>query len=125
MSLMPADGYDGKPIKIRFQLHRYNAAVWTSLNSVLLAAEPGVELDTGKFKMGDGVTPWNELPYYLNEDDVAVLVAQMIADADLGGGGGSGDVTTAQLQAHIEDEAPHPVYDDGTSFVLRYENAKV
>ena len=124
MGLVPEDGFDGKPIKIRFQLHRYNEAVWTALNPVLLAGEPGDELDTGRFKLGDGVTPWNELPYYLNEDAISDMVAQMIADAP-GGGGGGGEVTAAELQAHIEDETPHPVYDDGTSFALRYENAKV
>lgn len=122
MSLTPTDGYDGWPIKIRFQLHRYHAAIWTSLNYVLLSAEPGVELDTGKFKLGDGVTPWNELPYYLDEDNITALIADMIADLP---GGGGGEVSTAQLQAHIDSESPHTVYDDGTSFELRYQNAKV
>lgn len=29
------------------------------------------------------------------------------------------------LPAHIISELPHPVYDDGASFLLLYENAKV
>lgn len=35
---------------------------------------------------------------------------------------GSGD---SLLPAHIIAEIPHPIYDDGTSFVLLYENKKV
>lgn len=36
---------------------------WTSINPFLTKGEPGVELDTGKFKVGDGVRTWNALPY--------------------------------------------------------------
>lgn len=39
------------------------AANWTSVNPVLAAGEMGVETDTNKFKFGDGVTAWSELPY--------------------------------------------------------------
>jgi len=30
----------------------------------LAAGEPGYESDTGKLKIGDGTTPWNNLAYY-------------------------------------------------------------
>jgi hypothetical protein len=33
------------------------------VNPKLLAGEPGVELDTGQMKVGDGVNYWNALPY--------------------------------------------------------------
>ena len=39
---------------------------WENNNPVLLDQEIGFERNTGKFKMGDGLTPWNDLPYYLN-----------------------------------------------------------
>ncbi|WP_337742205.1 hypothetical protein [Megasphaera sp.] len=32
------------------------AATWVEKNPVLAKGEPGVEVDTGKFKLGDGVT---------------------------------------------------------------------
>jgi hypothetical protein len=32
---------------------------------VLDSGEPGLERDTNRLKIGDGVTPWNRLPYYL------------------------------------------------------------
>lgn len=46
-----------------FQLRRGSAAEWALSNRVLLAGEPGIETDTKKLKLGDGVTAWNSLPY--------------------------------------------------------------
>jgi hypothetical protein len=48
----------------RLQLRRGLAATWTERNPVLLAGELGLELDTNQFKIGDGETAWNALPYY-------------------------------------------------------------
>lgn len=45
------------------QLRRNTAAQAAADNPVLAAGEPGVETDTGKIKIGDGVTAWNTLPY--------------------------------------------------------------
>jgi hypothetical protein len=45
------------------QLRRGTAAEWTAANPVLAAGEPGTEVDTGKFKTGDGVKTWTALPY--------------------------------------------------------------
>lgn len=50
-------------IPYRFKLRGGTAGEWTSANPVLLSREPGVETDTGAFKLGDGVTAWNSLPY--------------------------------------------------------------
>lgn len=47
----------------RFELRRGTAAVWTATNPILLAGEPGVESDTAKLKVGDGVSVWAALPY--------------------------------------------------------------
>ena len=49
------------PVKI--QLRRGTAAQWTSANPVLTQGEIGAELDTGKFKIGDGSTAWGSLAY--------------------------------------------------------------
>ena len=46
-----------------FQFKRATAARWWELNHVLSAGEPGYETDTKKFKIGDGSTPWVDLPY--------------------------------------------------------------
>jgi hypothetical protein len=52
------------PPEIRqIQLRRGTAAQWTSVNPTLLLAEMGLESDTDYFKIGNGVDPWNDLPY--------------------------------------------------------------
>lgn len=53
-------------IDYRFRLRRGLAATWTSVNDLLLVGEIGLEKDTGLFKIGDGVTAWNSLPYHLS-----------------------------------------------------------
>src|SRR5690606_14801952 len=48
---------------IRRQEKRGTAASWTSANPTLLAGEWGIETDTGRTKLGDGATAWNDLDY--------------------------------------------------------------
>lgn len=36
---------------------------WIELNPILESGEPGFETDTGKLKIGNGTTPWNQLSY--------------------------------------------------------------
>jgi hypothetical protein len=50
-------------INQRFKVAGYNAATWTS-GTVLEARELGLELDTGKAKLGDGAAPWGSLGYH-------------------------------------------------------------
>ena len=47
----------------RILIRRGAATDWTSANPVLSAGEIGVEVDTRKFKFGDGTTVWNALAY--------------------------------------------------------------
>lgn len=81
---------------------------WTHANPILLDGEPGLEKDTLKLKFGDGVHHWVDLPYFT-------------------GGFQGGDPGDNGLLEHINDETPHPAYDNdnGPSLVLLYENAKV
>jgi hypothetical protein len=86
-----------------FKFRRDEAADWVVANPVLADGEPGVERDTGKLKIGDGVTSWIDLPYFVPFEAV----------------------WAATFPEHVNSELPHPVYDDGASFTLLYENAKV
>lgn len=52
-----------QPANVKFQLRRATSSNWTSSNPILSAGEPGVEIDTNKLKIGDGVTRWNLLQY--------------------------------------------------------------
>lgn len=55
----------------RFKLRGGTAAEWTAANPVLAEREPGVETDTGRFKIGDGSTAWTALPYAVGGDGPA------------------------------------------------------
>ena len=57
----------------RLQNRRGLSTEWQAGNPVLAPGEIGLELDTGKFKLGDGITSWNTLEYGLaSAYDVAV-----------------------------------------------------
>lgn len=47
----------------QIQLRNDTSSNWTSANPTLAAGEMGIETDTDNFKLGDGVTAWNALPY--------------------------------------------------------------
>lgn len=50
-------------LNIRIQLRNDTAENWTTKNPVLLKGEMGVEIDTGKSKIGDGSKAWTDLKY--------------------------------------------------------------
>ena len=48
---------------VKVQFRRGTATEWTTANPVLSQGEAGYEHDTGRFKIGNGVSGWNSLPY--------------------------------------------------------------
>ncbi len=56
----------------RIRLRRDDSATWESVNPVLLDAEVGYELDTGKIKIGDGSSTWTNLAYFDNRINQAI-----------------------------------------------------
>lgn len=68
------------------------AAAWTSANPILAKGEIGVEIDTAKMKVGDGVTVYNNLPYLgetasnlnlITGNSFSGLVIQGMGDSDI------------------------------------------
>ena len=57
-------------LNTRIVLRNDTAEKWASVNPVLLKGEIGVENDTRKQKMGDGISNWNSLPYMTAEGQV-------------------------------------------------------
>ena len=51
---------------VKIQLRRDTASNWTAANTVLALGEPGVETDTLKLKVGDGITAWTSLAYSIS-----------------------------------------------------------
>ena len=48
----------------RIQLRRDISANWVSNNPILAEGEIGIEIDTNKLKIGNGISTWNILNYY-------------------------------------------------------------
>ncbi len=67
----------------RIQLRRGGAQEWANENPTLAQGELGIELDTNRFKIGDGVRGWNTLPYARPIESVANTANTLVArDAD-------------------------------------------
>jgi hypothetical protein len=77
----------------QIQLRRGTAASWTSANPTLAAGEMGVESDTGKAKIGNGVTAWNSLSYSIT--GATGTVTSITAGTGLSGGTITGTGTIA------------------------------
>lgn len=58
---------------MQIQLRRGTSLQWVTSNPVLAQGEPAYETDTGRFKIGDGVSSYNQLPY--TNQDVGLIIA--------------------------------------------------
>lgn len=70
-------------IKTTFQFRRGESSAWEKNNPILAYGEPGFEKDTNRLKIGNGVTPWNELAYFNGDEEAfnaALALKANIAD---------------------------------------------
>ena len=64
-----------KTLNIRIQLRNDTAENWTNANPVLRKGEMGVEIDTGKTKIGNGTAQWKDLKYSgVDEDTIKGII---------------------------------------------------
>ena len=67
---------------------RGSASEWFSANTTLAMGEFGVEVDTGKFKVGNGTSTWADLPYFspggtsYTDEKAQDAIAALIAEGD-------------------------------------------
>ena len=54
------------------QVKRDSTLNWYASNPRLALGEPGVDMDLHRFKIGNGIDRWNELPYM--DDDLYTLL---------------------------------------------------
>ena len=65
---------------VNIQLRRGTSAEWTASNPILTEGEVGVETDTKKLKVGDGLTVWASLPYINLTPTAAASIYATIAN---------------------------------------------
>lgn len=68
----------------KIQLRRDTAANWSTNNPTPSAGEPCFETDTGKLKIGDGVTAYNNLAYQGGGDSLVKSVDSNFSVSDTG-----------------------------------------
>ena len=68
-------------IRTIFQLRRGYESAWFKNNPILAVGEPGFVIDKNLLKIGDGVTPWRDLPFIEGQSDgVGVINADTLSD---------------------------------------------
>lgn len=98
---------------VTIKLRRGLSTDWSAANPVLAQGEVGVELDTLRAKIGDGVTVWDALPWFIetgvdisghvNDTSIHFTQAQIVHQNI----GGAGALTHGQLDAHVVDSTVH------------------
>lgn len=83
----------------RIQLRHDLAANWTTANPVLLVGECGIEIDTNKFKFGDGTKQWSELDYAGTQIKIEGE-GEVIVGASLNA---AGELVLTKGKLHLED----------------------
>lgn len=58
----------------RMQQRRSPASDWSTANPILAAGEIGYEIDTNKFKIGDGINHWANLTYFTSAVEIQNLI---------------------------------------------------
>jgi len=101
-------------------LRRDTSANWQSVNPILGQGELGVELDTGKAKLGDGTTAWNDLAYFkdvvfeqTDKDNIQTALSQAHSHANkalLDALTNSGDGTK-----FLSDDGTYKIIEAGTA----------
>ena len=70
-------------LKTQLVLRNGTSAQWTAANPVLLKGELGLENDTRRMKIGDGIAAWEDLPYADKEVRDLVEAAKTSLDESL------------------------------------------
>lgn len=91
---------DTQTLKTKILLRNDLATAWSTANPVLLKGEIGIEIDTNKFKIGDGVKHWSELSY-VGTDIEIVGEGSVIVDAVVNTS--TGKLTLTKGKLHLDD----------------------
>jgi hypothetical protein len=106
----------------RIQLRRDTGANWTSEDPVLASGEIGIETDASpiKFKIGDGVTAWSSLAYFVGSGSPGGSATQVQFNNAGSFDGMPLNYTNPAGEVNLETEASG---DDGLDLVLKGKDA--
>ncbi len=76
-----------------FQFRRGTPALWSSVNPVLADGELGIEKGTSLFKIGNGSTAWNSLPYGGIKGDAGIDASIAVGSVTTGAAGSNASVS--------------------------------
>lgn len=117
------------------QYRRGSAALWTTTNPTLADGEVGLETDTRFKKTGNGIDPWNALPYDNtgaggggNEITNAGKKTALQLNTNWGASGNYEPVMTSNTSTVLTGQAEHDYFigtDSVTGSVYKYEIKKV
>lgn len=89
----------------KIQLRHDTSTNWTTYNPILLEGEIGIETDTNKMKIGDGVTAYNSLEYFGGDIDLSDYYDKTEVDGLLNG---KQDVIVAEVPINLV-QTPNPL----------------
>lgn len=124
-SLMVLREEDESLMNFIVQARRDLAINWTEVNPILVSGEIGIELDTQKFKYGDGINTWKDLPYWgffrpevktittttytlQSTDEWAILLFTNVAGCVITGPAAVSDKLPVGFLCHLAQQAASP-----------------
>ena len=96
-------------MSVRIQLRRDTAINWTTNDPVLAEGELGLEIDSGRWKVGNGLHTWDALPYSNSIFSGPAVIA------DSSSGNALRITQTGTGNAFVVEDEVNP---DGTHFVI-------
>jgi hypothetical protein len=116
-------------MSVTIKLRRGVSSEWVSQNIVLASGEPGYEINTGRFKIGNGSTAWNSLSY------ASVVPTGLLAGSginiNLGTNGSTATISASGLTSSyisdfneaVDDRIGSGLFVAGTGINLNYVDA--
>ncbi len=112
----------------RMQQRRGTATQWTSADPILASGEIGLETDTNKFKIGNGLATWSNLQYFNDTQDLLDLyvpLTQKGANNGVATLGSDGKLTSSQLPTidELAQDAINTAIVAGTGLDKTYDDS--
>lgn len=110
------------PVLARMYQRRASASVWTAINPILHEGEWGLEVNTGRTKIGNGIDEWTELDYASPSTAEVQSIADLVLEEDQGARRATGGDPTAFYTKPVGGPVPVET-DSGRAVTVSGANA--